>query len=204
MFCLRLQTAYRARLGRRVLWRKKKLWVHAKETRSAIVIQCAIRVHLAWKKVKRQRAMAQYLGFVNALHPGVPTTYEEALTHAALKVQGAWRRKAAYKEARRMKGAKTYYNRIKKKTGKATISMAELDNLAASKMQAIWKGKKARRVTNVMRVEAKHDREVKAAITIQKIVRGRQARKKLREELNQMKMRRSVDWPSLQTPSTPP
>ena len=42
------------RLARRVLWRKRKLWVHARENKAAISIQCAIRVYLARKNMQRQ------------------------------------------------------------------------------------------------------------------------------------------------------
>eukprot|EP00282_Hemiselmis_andersenii_P016145 CAMPEP_0114148566 /NCGR_PEP_ID=MMETSP0043_2-20121206/21704_1 /TAXON_ID=464988 /ORGANISM="Hemiselmis andersenii, Strain CCMP644" /LENGTH=616 /DNA_ID=CAMNT_0001243171 /DNA_START=188 /DNA_END=2035 /DNA_ORIENTATION=- len=189
MFCLRLQTNYRARLGRRAMWRKRKLWVHARETRAAIVIQCAIRVHLAWKKVKRQRAMAQYLNFVGAMKPGgAKLDYEDALAHAAIKVQGAWRRKQAYKQARRMKGAKSYFTRIKGKY--SNVSLDQIDDLAASKMQALWKGKKARRETTAMKATQKQLREERAAIMIQKMVRGRQTRKRMKQEMDQRKMRR--------------
>jgi hypothetical protein len=191
MFCLRLQTAYRARLGRRAMWRKRKLWVHARETRAAIVIQCAIRVHLAWKKVKRQRAMSQYLQFVGVLGGKGKMTYEEALTHAAIVVQGCWRRKKAYNQARRMKGSRQYYERMKKKYGRdRKIEMEDLEGMAAAKMQAMWKGKKARRLTSAMAEKIKAQKQEIAAIKIQKIVRGRQTRKRVLAQKNERKMRR--------------
>lgn len=193
MFCLRLQTAYRARLGRRAMWRKRKLWVHARETRASIVIQCAIRVHLAWKKVKRQRAMSQYLKFVGVLGGKGKMTYEEALTHAAIVVQGCWRRKKAYNQARRMKGSRQYYQRMKMRYGKdKRLEMEDLEGMAAAKMQAMWKGKKARRLTNAMAEKVKAQKQEVAAIKIQKIVRGRQTRKRVQTQKNERKMRRCV------------
>jgi len=45
------------RLARRALWRKRKLWVHARENQAAIAIQCAIRIYLARKKMQRQVAV---------------------------------------------------------------------------------------------------------------------------------------------------
>jgi hypothetical protein len=42
------------RLARRALWRRRKLWVHKRENKAAISIQCAIRVYLARKNVQRQ------------------------------------------------------------------------------------------------------------------------------------------------------
>lgn len=163
--------------------------MHARETRAAIVIQCAIRVYIAWKAVKRQRAIAQYLKFVSVLKPDVARmTAEELLAHAAVKVQGCWRRKKAYREARRMKGAKAYYTRMRGKYGK--VSLEEVNDLAASKMQAIWKGKKARKITTEMKLERDHNVRVKAAVLIQKLVRGRQARRRVKQELDQRKMRR--------------
>lgn len=42
------------RLARRALWRRRKLWVHKREHKAAISIQCAIRVYLARKNVQRQ------------------------------------------------------------------------------------------------------------------------------------------------------
>ena len=42
------------RLARRALWRKRKLWVHARENKAAVSIQCAIRVYLARKNMQRQ------------------------------------------------------------------------------------------------------------------------------------------------------
>lgn len=41
-------------MARRALWRKRKLWVHARENKAAVSIQCAIRVYLARKNMQRQ------------------------------------------------------------------------------------------------------------------------------------------------------
>jgi hypothetical protein len=46
--------SYEGRLARRVLWRRRKLWVHSRESKAAISIQCAIRIYLARKRVQRQ------------------------------------------------------------------------------------------------------------------------------------------------------
>jgi len=189
---LRLQTAYRARLGRRVLWRRRKLYIHAKETRAAIQIQCAVRVYIAKRKVARQRALVQYLKFVQVLKPGMKNmTQQDMEAYAAIKMQGAWRRRQAYFQAKRMKGARAYYNMLEKKyQGEKHITFDEVETLAASKMQAIWKGKKARRVTDKMKDERDVEKKYKAAVMMQKIARGKMTRKALQKEANDKKMKR--------------
>ena len=57
----RLLTRDLCRLARRALWRKRKLWVHARENKAAISIQCAIRVYLARKNMQRQVSFVRRL-----------------------------------------------------------------------------------------------------------------------------------------------
>ena len=52
------------RLARRALWRKRKLWVHARENQAAIAIQCAIRIYLARKKMQRQVAVCNLYSII--------------------------------------------------------------------------------------------------------------------------------------------
>ena len=189
---LRLETAYRARLGRRVMWRRRKLHVHAKETRAAVQIQCAVRVYIARRKVQRQRALVQYLKFVQVLKPGMKNmTQQDMESYAAIKMQGAWRRRQAYFQAKRMKGARTYFNMLEKKYGDTKkVSFDQVETLAASKMQALWKGKQARRVTDGMKERREAEKKYKAAVMVQKIARGRLTRLAMRKEANAKKMKR--------------
>lgn len=187
---LRVQTAYRSRLGRRSLWRKRKLWVHAQESRAAVIIQCAIRIYLAQKKVQRQKALVQYLQFIGHMKPGMKGMRPEQIeTYAAVQMQAAWRRRQAYHIAKRMKGAKVYYSRMQHKYGNR-ISMDEVHDLAASKMQAIWKGKQARKARADLLKEKDKAAKTWAAVKIQRLARGRQARKKVQADKNEKKMKR--------------
>lgn len=53
------------RLARRALWRRRKLWVHTRENKAAISIQCAIRVYLARKNLQRQVRLRPPLRFLS-------------------------------------------------------------------------------------------------------------------------------------------
>ena len=179
------------RLARRALWRKRKLWVHARENKAAVCIQSAIRIYLARKQVQRQRALASYLKFCKIMRPGkaglTPAQLEE---YAAITMQGAWRRRQAYMMSKRMKGSAAYYKRLQNKTGGKKFTMEELDDMAATKMQAMWKGKQARRKKAKMFGDKEKTGRQAAAIKIQKVMRGWLARKRIKRHQNEMKMKR--------------
>jgi hypothetical protein len=110
--------------------------------------------------------------------------------YAAITMQTAWRRRQAYMQAKRVKGSSAYYKRLQKKHDGKKFTMEELEDQAATKMQAMWKGKQARQKTGMLiRQKDKMGRE-HAAMKIQKVVRGRLARKQIKREKQELKMKR--------------
>ncbi|EKX52331.1 hypothetical protein GUITHDRAFT_161370 [Guillardia theta CCMP2712] len=188
---VRLQGAYRGRLGRRKLWRKRKLHTHQLETKAAIIIQCAIRVHLAWKRARRQRALGSYLKFISNLRPSlVGMSTESVEAFAAVKMQAAWRRRKACMFSKKMKGARAYYQRLRSKNDGRTFTLEEVNDLAATKMQALWKGNNARRMRAQLAREKEKLRTTLAVIKMQKFARGWLARKHAKQKKDEQKMRR--------------
>jgi len=138
-----------------------------------------------------QRALSSYLKFVSVMKPGKANlTPQQVETYAAITMQTAWRRRQAYMQSKRMKGSAAYYKRLQQKHGGKKFTMEELEDQAATKMQAMWKGKRARQKRGQMvRDNEKMGRE-QAAIKIQKIMRGWLARKRIKRERQELKMKR--------------
>ena len=187
LFCMRIQMAYRQRLGRRNLWRRRKLTIHSRETRSAIIIQCAMRVYLACKRVRRQRALINYRKFLMILRPGLSYAIEDLERYAAVKMQVAFRRRQAYRQAKKLRGARGYFLKMR---SRFHISMEDVPNHAATNVQCAWKSRQARRRSALMVLEREKQKRVRGAIRLQKVIRGRQARVKVQKERNTVKMRR--------------
>ncbi len=82
-----IQHAYRCRLARRLLRRKKKLLIHAQEQRAALVLQCWFRKFHAKNVAKMKRALLTFRKTMNQLRPDLSAMSEEKLLeYAVLKV----------------------------------------------------------------------------------------------------------------------
>ena len=138
-----------------------------------------------------QRALANYLKFVSVFKPGKANlSPAQVETYAAITMQTAWRRRQAYMMSKRMKGSSAYYKRLQKKHDGQKFTMEELDNMAATQMQAMWRGKQARTNKLIMKRDKEKMGRQQAAIKIQKIMRGWLARKKVKRDRQEKKMKR--------------
>jgi hypothetical protein len=187
IFCMRIQMAYRQRLGRRCLWRRRKLTVHIRESRAAVTIQCAMRVYLAFKRVRRQRALIRYRNFLMVLRPGLSYEIDDLERYAAVKMQVAFRRRQAYRQAKKLRGARGYYLKMR---SRYPLLMDDVPDHAATHVQCAWKSRQARRKRALLILEREKTKRIRGATRLQKVVRGRQARVKVQKERNTVKMRR--------------
>jgi hypothetical protein len=84
-----IQHAYRCRLARRLLRRRQKLLVHAKEQKAALVLQCWYRKIHAKNVVKSKRALITFRNTMNNIRPDISAMSEEKLLeYVVLKVTG--------------------------------------------------------------------------------------------------------------------
>ena len=138
-----------------------------------------------------QRALSSYLKFVSVMKPGKGNlTAEQVEVYAAITMQTAWRRRQAYMQSKRMKGSAAYYKRLQNKHKGQKFTMEELDEMAATKMQSMWRGQQARRKRAQMSRDKDKMGRNQAAIKIQKVMRGWLARKRVKRERNETKMKR--------------
>jgi hypothetical protein len=161
--------------------------VHTRESRAAITIQSAMRVYLAFKRVRRQRALTRYRKFLIALRPDLSYEIDDLERYAAVKMQVAFRRRQANRQEKKLRGARGYYLKMR---SRFPLLIDDVPYHAATRVQCAWKSRQARRKRALLILEREKTKRIRGATRLQKVIRGRQARVKVQKGRNTVKMRR--------------